>query len=65
MNIDIFPLQGGSLSKRVEVCFNDDTCKPISGTIVRYDMADPWLTIIKLDNDRFILGSECQYKVID
>jgi hypothetical protein len=33
----------------------------LMGTIVRDDFEEPWRTIIKLDDGRYILGSECQH----
>lgn len=58
---DIFPKQGNHLNKRTKVCFGYDTEKMISGTIVRDDREYPYLTIIKLDDGRYIRSTECQY----
>lgn len=37
--------------------------KKIEGTVIRDDVEDPHLTIIKLDDGRIILGTECQYSI--
>ena len=58
-----FPKQGSSLNKKVVVCFNYDTKNTISGTIVRDDIEEPFLTLIKLKDDQYIRGIECQYTV--
>lgn len=56
-----FPRQGSWLGKRTEVCFRYDTANTIMGTIVRDDEEEPWRTIIKLDDGRYIEASECQH----
>lgn len=56
-----FPKQGSYLLKEVEVCFNYDTSKTLSGIVVRDDAEAPGLMIIKLDNGRHVLSTECQY----
>lgn len=61
IGFDEFPKQGDWLHKRVNVCFNYDTSRQIPGTIVRDDMAAPFLTIIRLDDGRHVLTTECQH----
>lgn len=61
LNLDDWPKQGSYLGKRVEVCFNYNTRRTIGGEIVRDDANG--LTIIKLDNGRYVLTSECQYSL--
>jgi hypothetical protein len=56
-----FPKQGNFLGKRTEVCFHFDTSDTVYGTIVRDDHENPWVTIIRLDDGRFVLATECQY----
>jgi hypothetical protein len=56
-----FPRQGSFLNKRVQVCFRMETSKLFPATVVRDDAEDPFLTIIRLDNGKVVLGSECQY----
>ena len=63
INFDTFPKQGNHLGKKVKVCFHFDTSRLISGEIVRNDTSDPYLTIIKLEDGRHVLGTECQYSV--
>lgn len=59
-----FPKQGSHLGKRCKVCFHYDTSKSILGTIVRDDVEEPGIKIIKLDNGKYILSSECQYSIL-
>lgn len=63
VGLKVFPKQGDT-EKKVEVCFNYDTSKFIRGKIVREDMEEPFRTIIKLSDGRYILGTECQYRFL-
>jgi hypothetical protein len=56
-----FPPQGGWLGKRTEVCFKYDTTLRVLGTVVRDDRAEPHVCIIKLDDGRYVLATECQH----
>lgn len=56
-----FPRQGTFLGRRVTVCFHGDTEVTTGGEVVRFDVEEPHLTIIKLDDGRHVLGTECQY----
>ncbi len=56
-----FPKQGSHLNKRCEVCFNYDTATRLKGIVVRDDMEAPWRTLIRLDDGRYVLATECQY----
>lgn len=62
-NIDMnkFPKQGSYLGKHVEVGFHYNVEQTIKGVVVRDDDEDPFLTIIRLDDGRYILATECQY----
>lgn len=60
ISYDEFPKQGRWLNRRVAVCFNYDTARLIMGTIVRDDADEPYRTIIRLDDDRYVLSTECQ-----
>ena len=70
---DRFPKQKGrdykypqfAVGSRVSVCYYCDTSKTHLGTIVRDDCEEPYETIIKLDNGRYLRGVECQYSYID
>lgn len=62
---DIFPKQGHNLNKKVIVIFRYDSSKHLEGKIIRDDMEFPWVTIIKLNDERFILAGECMYSIID
>ena len=63
VSFDSFPKQGSDLNKRTKVCFNYDTSNLIGGTIVREDREEPFLTMIKLDDGRHVLSTECQHTV--
>jgi len=65
VGFDVFPKQGEYLGKAVEVCFNYDTVKSLRGKIVRYDMEKPFRTIIELQDGKYIMASECQYRPLD
>lgn len=56
-----WPKQGEHLGKRVEVCYDYDTGDRVPGTVVRDDAEEPWQTIIRTDDGRYVRGSECQY----
>lgn len=58
---DRFPKQGSYLGSRVEVCFHYDTSKRIGGEIVRDDAEEPGVEIIKLDDGRHVLTTECMW----
>lgn len=58
---DRMPKQGEYLRRRTRVCFHYDTSHAVMGTIVRDDAEPPFQTIIRLDDGRIVLGSECQY----
>lgn len=60
-----FPKQGRYLGKRVRVCFNYDTSRTLLGLVVRDDAEEPGRMIIKLDDGRHVLSTECQYQPID
>lgn len=64
INAHRFPTQGEYLGRRVEVCFNYDAEAPLRGEIVRDDMEEPMRTIIKLDDGRYVLATECQYRPV-
>ena len=53
------------VGSRVKVCYNYDTSKYHYGTIVRDDLEEPFETIIKLDNGRYLRAVECQFGYID
>jgi hypothetical protein len=55
-----FPLQGIFLNRRVEVTSFGDPLKPFKGTCVRDDYPQG-VTIIRLDDGRHVLGTECCY----
>lgn len=56
-----FPKQGDWLGRRTRVCFHYDTSQQLGGRVVRDDGEAPWVTIIQLDNGRYVLATECQH----
>ena len=58
---DRFPRQGDWLGHRTEVCFHYDTQQTFKGRYVRDDREKPNLTIIALDDGRYVLATECQH----
>jgi hypothetical protein len=64
VSMDKFPKQGDFLGKRVNVCFNYDSEKEIGGVIVRDDDEEPFRTIIKLNDGRYVLATECMYGLL-
>ena len=65
VGFDVFPKQGNLLSKAVEVCFDYYTARNLRGKIVRDDIEEPYLTIIELENGKYIMGTECQYRPLE
>jgi hypothetical protein len=64
IGIDKFPRQGSHLYERVSVCFHYDTKNTIEGIIVRDDIEEPGVEIIRLSDGRYVLSTECQYSLI-
>jgi len=58
---DEFPRQSTVVGDTVSVCFHYDTDHVFDGVIVRDDVAEPYLMIIKLEDGRHVLSTECQY----
>lgn len=56
-----FPKQSEWLGKEVGVMFHHDADHALKGTVVRDDMAPPGLMIIRLEDGRHVLSTECQY----
>lgn len=61
VGFDSWPKQGTWLDKRVRVCFDYDTSRTVLGTIVRDDTQSPGRGIIRLDDGRVVMMTECQY----
>lgn len=59
------PRQGMMVGKRVRVCFHYDTSNTFEGEFVRDDAVHPFVEIIKLDDGRYILTTECQWQPAD
>lgn len=58
---DKFPEQGNLVGQSVRVCFHYDTTNILKGQCVRNDMEEPYQTLFRLDNGRYVLADECQY----
>ena len=46
------------------MCFKYDTEHTIAGEIVRADVEDPGIGIIRLADGRHVLFTECQYSIV-
>ena len=62
ISYDQHPKQGRWLHQRTKVCFNYDASKTIMGTFVRDDAEEPYISIIRLDDGRYVLTTECQHR---
>ena len=56
-----YPKQGKLLGVSLTICFHYDTSKVIKGVCIRDDIEAPYVTIFKLEDERVILATECQY----
>lgn len=54
----------GGIGRKVEVCFNYKANKTIPGVIIRDDKELPFRKLIRLNDGRIILGTECQYRAL-
>lgn len=59
---DRFPRQGSYAGRRVAVVFGYDTSIQLRGEVVREDAEDPGRMIIRLDDGRYVLSTECQWR---
>ena len=57
-----FPQQGSLLGRKVNVCFYRDTRRQIGGVVVRDDISEPFIGIIRLDDGRHVLMTECEFQ---
>lgn len=57
------PNQSKDVGKQTKVIFNYDSTQKHEGVIIRDDIEEPFLTLIKLDAGPFIISTECQYSV--
>ena len=53
-------MQSKFLHGRTQVLFRDGDAE-LQGTILRDDVEEPFRTIIRLDDGRYILSTECLY----
>lgn len=64
IDLDHFPAQSDRIGGKVAVCFKYDTSKVVDGKLIRDDVEEPFISIIKLDDGRYVLSTECQYKML-
>lgn len=57
-----WPKQGSWIGQRCNVMFHYDAREILEGTYVRDDEEEPWVTIIRLDDGRYVLTTECQHQ---
>jgi len=61
-----FPQQcEARLKRKVWVYFHDNLIKRIAGKLVRCDEEMPYVTIILLEDGRYVLDSECLFEYDD
>lgn len=65
INHERFPGQSADVGRRVVVAFGYNVQQVVRGKIVRDDTEYPHRTIIRLDDGRFVMGTECQYRLAD
>jgi hypothetical protein len=58
---DQFPEQGDMVGRHAKVCFRYDLHHQFDAVIVRDEREAPWVTILRLEDGRHVLASECQY----
>lgn len=56
-----FPRQGLNLNQRVLVALGGDSRSQARGLVVRDDIDKPHVLIIRLDDGRYVLGSEVRF----
>lgn len=56
-----FPRQSTLQGKTVRVAFHYDTDHWQYGWLMRDDAEEPGLTILRLDDGRYVLATECQW----
>lgn len=59
---DAFPTQGSFVDSRATVCFHYDTSRTFPATVVRDDAEDPGVMILRLDDGRHVLSTECMWQ---
>lgn len=61
LTAEAFPKQTAYAGRRVRVCFNYEASGCLVGQVVRDDAEAPWVMIIRLDDGRHVLSTECQW----
>jgi hypothetical protein len=50
------------LGRKVDIAFHYDTDHTLKATIVRDDTEAPYVMIFQLEDGRYVLATECQYR---
>lgn len=58
-----FPKQGMLLNREVSVYFGEETSDTVPAIVVRCDAQPPWVTLLELADGRFVLATECRFRV--
>lgn len=58
---DAYPEQFDSVGARVLAAFDYDVANPLPATVLRDDAEEPFRTVLRLDDGRIVMGSECQW----
>ena len=58
-----FPEQGKLLGMPVKVTFHNNIQEIADGEVVRNDVEDPYRTIIKMADGRYVMANECQFTI--
>lgn len=61
----MFPKQTDNVGQKVKVAFNYDTSVTYFGTIVRDDEVAPYVSIIKLGENKYVLSFECMWQFVE
>lgn len=61
VGFDEYPEQSQHVGQRVKVYFYYNLKQCLYGTIMRDDRTEPFRVIVRLDDGRVVLGTECQY----
>ena len=60
---DSFPKQSEDVGRAVLVVFQADPQHVMKGKLVRDDTEHPYRTIIRLEDGRHVMATECQYRL--
>lgn len=63
IDVNKFPKQSEMVGNKVIVCFHYNLDMRLRGKLLRDDMEAPFVTIIKLEDGRYVLGTECMWSI--